>query len=198
MRGNLVVKKGNYYVAVTYQDEKGKTLMKWFATGLPEKGNKRKAVEMMKTIVADFEKSYEEDTVNPEGGILFSDYLRNWLAMMRPHLQVSTYSTYQLQVNVIAAYFDEKNIKLRDLKHLKTFRDRRIVKEDFIENEFKNLYVVHMDIDISKITLQQEEVSEVKWLSIHEVKKMAEANLLHPRTQWIDFIYKYISRLAFR
>jgi len=87
---------------------------------------------------------------------------------------------------------------IRDLKHLKSFRDSRVVAKDFIENQFMNLYIVHVDIDIANINLQDEEVEQVKWCSIFDVKKLAQKGDCHPRTAWIDFVYKYISRLAFR
>lgn len=116
MKGNLIVKKGNYYVVINYEDESGNKKKKWIATGLSEKGNKRAASEMMRNIVNDFEKSFTKNPPCPEGEMLFSDYLRNWLAMVKPNLQVSSYGAYQMQVKVIAKYFDEKRIKLKDLK----------------------------------------------------------------------------------
>lgn len=45
MRANLVIKRGLYYVVITYKDENDITKKKWFGTGLSERGNKRKAEE---------------------------------------------------------------------------------------------------------------------------------------------------------
>lgn len=41
--GHLQVKKGFYYVVLSYYNNNGKRRVKYFSTGLPEKGNKRKA-----------------------------------------------------------------------------------------------------------------------------------------------------------
>ena len=41
--GHLQVKKGYYYVVLSYNDNTGKRRVKYFSTGLPQKGNKRKA-----------------------------------------------------------------------------------------------------------------------------------------------------------
>jgi len=89
-------------------------------------------------------------------------------------------------------------IKVGDLRHLKTFRDSRVVREDFIENQFVNLFIIHHDVKLSDIKIQSEEVEEVKKVSIHEMKEMAKRGETHPRTQWIDIVMQYISRSAFR
>ena len=41
--GHLQVKKGYYYAVLSYYDSKNKRHVKYVSTGLPEKGNKRKA-----------------------------------------------------------------------------------------------------------------------------------------------------------
>ena len=41
--GHLEIKKGYYYVVLSYVDVNGKRHRPWISTGLPEKGNKRKA-----------------------------------------------------------------------------------------------------------------------------------------------------------
>ena len=41
--GHLQIKKGYYYVVLSYYDNRNKRHVKYVSTGLPEKGNKRKA-----------------------------------------------------------------------------------------------------------------------------------------------------------
>ena len=41
--GHLQEKNGLYYMVVSYPDVAGKRKTKWFSTGLPIKGNKKKA-----------------------------------------------------------------------------------------------------------------------------------------------------------
>lgn len=41
--GHLQIKKGYYYVVLNYTGHDGKRKQAWFATGLPEKGNKKRA-----------------------------------------------------------------------------------------------------------------------------------------------------------
>ena len=54
--GHLQVKKGYYYVVLSYNDNNGKRRVKYFSTGLPEKGNKRKAEAELLRIRSEFEK----------------------------------------------------------------------------------------------------------------------------------------------
>ena len=41
--GHLQEKNGNYYMVLNYHGAAGKRKTKWFPTGLPVKGNKKKA-----------------------------------------------------------------------------------------------------------------------------------------------------------
>lgn len=41
--GHLQEKKGYFYAVLNYKDERNKRKTKWIATGLPVKGNKKRA-----------------------------------------------------------------------------------------------------------------------------------------------------------
>lgn len=43
------------------------------------------------------------------------------------------------------------------------------LKGDIINNHFNEYYIVHKDIDETKLTLQKEEVSELKWINKEEI-----------------------------
>ena len=45
--GHLQEKKGYFYMVLSYPDAAGKRKTKWFPTGLPVKGNKKKAEKML-------------------------------------------------------------------------------------------------------------------------------------------------------
>ena len=51
--GSVQVKKGYYYAVLNLIGPNGKPKQRWIATGLTEKGNKRKAVQRMKEIIAE-------------------------------------------------------------------------------------------------------------------------------------------------
>ena len=45
---------------------------------------------------------------------------------------------------------------------------------------FDDFYLIDMDVDITKLKLQKEEVSEVKWASLEEIKAMTEDGTMAP------------------
>lgn len=53
----------------------------------------------------------------------------------------------------------------------------------FINNEFNDVYLLYLSLDLSKIILQEDEVSEVKYVSIdefrHMIKSRDKALLMH-------------------
>ena len=53
--GHLQEKNGIYYVVLTYKTYDGKRKTKWQSTGLPTKGNKKRAEAMMRELQDDFE-----------------------------------------------------------------------------------------------------------------------------------------------
>mgnify|MGYP000230773589 CR=1 FL=1 len=52
--GHLQEKKGLYYMVLSYKDKSGKRISKWLPTGLPVKGNKKRAEDMLMAARAEF------------------------------------------------------------------------------------------------------------------------------------------------
>lgn len=61
-------------------------------------------------------KSYEGDlpkTEKPTESILFTDFMREWLGMIKSSVEMSTYGSYSFIVEKrIIPYFEDKNILL--------------------------------------------------------------------------------------
>lgn len=118
MKATIQSKSDKLYVVISYLDEYNNRKQKWFATGLDNvKKNRKKAEEIKDKKLREFEETY----VYLERGsneILFADYLEQWLERARPNLQISTYATYQQQVEKIAKYFRDRKITLIDLQPL--------------------------------------------------------------------------------
>ena len=53
--GTLALKNGYYYAVLSYRDATGKRHQKWVSTGLPQKGNKRRAEQELIRIRSEFE-----------------------------------------------------------------------------------------------------------------------------------------------
>ena len=137
--GHLQEKDGNFYMVLSYKDSSGKRKTKCFATGLPVKGNKKRAEAMLAEKRKTFDPAVEEakkrqksalNGVKPTEAIvdfkliqksgaklLFTDYLEQWLKVVRFSIKEITFSSYKTMVeNVINPYFRELNIALTDLQ----------------------------------------------------------------------------------
>lgn len=109
--GHLSEKKGHYYAVITYKDGLGNRKTKWIATGLPVKGNKKRA----EAFLNEQKLKYEEIDSSPEE-ILFADYMEEWLEIVKTSIATVTYSSYSMMVKkTIAPYFRRRKIKLVDL-----------------------------------------------------------------------------------
>lgn len=115
--GRLQEKKGHFYMVISYKNSAGKRKEKWLATGLPIKGNKKRAesmlIEARKTFVPPI-KPTEEPVMS---GMLFSDFLLRWLKIVKPTVKLITYSSYDNTVkNQISPFFRKRFIALEDLR----------------------------------------------------------------------------------
>lgn len=110
MTGCLQVKKGMYYIVLnTY--ENGKRKLRWLSTGLPAKGNKRKAEQMLREKLHE----YELKAGQVHSDVLLSDYVRYWLTIAKRKVDEVTYQGYEDLAKLhVLPYFDKLGIKLQD------------------------------------------------------------------------------------
>lgn len=111
--GRLQEKKGYYYIVLSFKGPDGKPKTKWLSTKLLVKGNKKKA----EALLMEARKTFDPAPVIKEQGITFADYMLGWLEMMRPNIEVTTYSAYHYcVVDRIVPYFEERTTELTDLQ----------------------------------------------------------------------------------
>ena len=126
--GHLQEKNGIYYVVLTYKTYDGKRKTKWQSTGLPTKGNKRRAEAMMRELQDDFEPPVDPNGP-PSKAMLFADYLVQWLEIAKSTVKLTTYSSYQgLSESQIIPYFRSLGVTLGDLKavHIQSFYQKQL------------------------------------------------------------------------
>ena len=111
--GHLQEKKGLYYMVLSYKDKSGKRVSKWLPTGLPVKGNKKRAEDMLMAARAEFvarEAAIDRD-------MPFSSYLIQWMEIARSTLKPNTAAGYASMIqNPIAPYFQQRGITLGGLQ----------------------------------------------------------------------------------
>ena len=111
--GHLQQKKGYWYIVLNLHDEKGKRKSKWISTHLPVEGNKRKAEKLLLEARQQHIDPYRSC---PFRGLLFADYMLQWLAKMRGKVSPTTYRSYKYVIeNSICPYFRERQILLVSL-----------------------------------------------------------------------------------
>lgn len=111
--GHLREKNNYYHMVLNYNDFNGKRITKWISTGLPVKGNKKKAEQML----METRMNFKVDTpIETEDGLLFTDFMKQWLKSTKPNIEVSTYASYETKINQLCRYFEKKNILLKDLE----------------------------------------------------------------------------------
>ena len=113
-------------------------------------------------------------------------------------------TTHEDAIETLVREFNEeiglvisKKIKVKDCRFVSSFRniheydDKKI--GHVVERSFYEFFIVTLDINIQDLKFNDGEVKDAKWLSFFEIKKLAKENKLHPRTEWISEISKYMS-----
>lgn len=125
--GHLQEKKGRFYIVLSYIDIENKRKTKWIPTGLPVKNNKKRAEKMLMEAREKFKPPVTRDTVRSD--MLFSDYLTEWLKIIKSTVRRTTFSSYSSLVkSVIKPYFEKLEVTLDGLKpiHIQTFYAREL------------------------------------------------------------------------
>ena len=118
---SLQEKNGKYHAVFNYRDKTGKRIQKWKSTGLAIRGNKKKATQKAEKMRIEFEQELKltdnKKTNNLSNDILFIDYIKNWLKIVKPTIEPNTYGSYKQMVNCrITKYFSKNKIKLDELQ----------------------------------------------------------------------------------
>ena len=111
--GHLTIKKGRYYAVLSYNDSLGKRHEKWVATGLPVKGNKKRAEEFLMNLRRDF---IPPEPQTPEEDMTFAEFCSVFLDLVKITIATPTYSSYEGMLRrAIIPYFRKRGILLKNL-----------------------------------------------------------------------------------
>ena len=123
MTGSLQVKRDKYYIVLNTYDENNKRKLKWIATNLPVRGNKRRAEQLLRETL----RQYEAEEKPAGDNILFSDAIRAWLDESALRVDEVTWQGYEaLAKRHILPYFDALEVKLTEV-------DRKVLQMYFDE-----------------------------------------------------------------
>lgn len=124
MTGSLQTKQDKFYIVINTYDKHGKRKPKWISTGLEVKGNKKRAEQLLRKALREYEE--RENLVYSD--MLFSDAIRAWLKATALRVDEITMQGYEcLAKSQLLPYFDVLQIKLVDVNRriLQAYMDEK-------------------------------------------------------------------------
>ena len=204
--GHLQIKNDNYYMVLNYTDANGKRRQPWIPTGLPAKGNKRRAEKLL----LDTRKSFvppvvskENEDISPD--MLFADYMELWLEIIRSSVEKTTFSSYtQMVKGKIAPYFRNTGLTLDGIqaKHIQSFylHELKTVSPGTVIHYHANIhkalkYAVKMDLipfnPADKVERPKKQRYIADYYRQEELERLLEASKDHPYSLLIQMTAFY-------
>ena len=204
--GHLQIKNDNYYMVLNYTDANGKRRQPWIPTGLPAKGNKRRAEKLL----LDTRKSFVPPVVSKENedissDMLFADYMELWLEIIRSSVEKTTFSSYtQMVKRKIAPYFRNTGLTLDGIqaKHIQSFylHELKSVSPGTVIHYHANIhkalkYAVKMDLipfnPADKVERPKKQRYIADYYRQEELERLLEASKDHPYSLLIQMTAFY-------
>ncbi|MEA4925714.1 MAG: hypothetical protein VB084_10420 [Syntrophomonadaceae bacterium] len=111
--GHLREKNGYFQMILTYKDMNGKRQTKSVSTGLPVKGNKKRA----ETLLWKTRQEFNPDTAMSDKNALFADFLKKWLQDVINRVDADTYALYAYDAKTfIIPYFKDTAVTVAKIK----------------------------------------------------------------------------------
>ena len=204
--GHLQIKNDNYYMVLNYTDANGKRRQPWIPTGLPAKGNKRRAEKLL----LDTRKSFVPPVASKENedissDMLFADYMELWLEIIRSSVEKTTFSSYtQMVMGKIAPYFRNTGLTLDGIqaKHIQSFylHELKTVSPGTVIHYHANIhkalkYAVKMDLipftPADKVERPKKQRYIADYYRQEELERLLEASKDHPYSLLIQMTAFY-------
>ena len=204
--GHLQIKNDNYYMVLNYTDANGKRRQPWIPTGLPAKGNKRRAEKLL----LDTRKSFVPPVASKENedissDMLFADYMELWLEIIRNSVEKTTFSSYtQMVKGKIAPYFRNTGLTLDGIqaKHIQSFylHELKTVSPGTVIHYHANIhkalkYAVKMDLipfnPADKVERPKKQRYIADYYRQEELERLLEASKDHPYSLLIQMTAFY-------
>lgn len=204
--GHLQIKNDNYYMVLNYTDANGKRRQPWIPTGLPAKGNKRRAEKLL----LDTRKSFVPPVVSKENedissNMLFADYMELWLEIIRSSVEKTTFSSYtQMVKGKIVPYFRNTGLTLDGIqaKHIQSFylHELKTVSPGTVIHYHANIhkalkYAVKMDLipfnPADKVERPKKQRYIADYYRQEELERLLEASKDHPYSLLIQMTAFY-------
>lgn len=203
--GHLQIKNDYYYMVLNYRDSDGKRKQPWIPTGLPVKGNKKRAEKMLMDMRKSFVPPVNNENENLSADMLFADYMETWLEIIRGSVEKTTFSSYtQMVKKKIAPYFRDTGLTLGGIqaKHIQSFylHELKSVSASTVIHEHANIhkalkYAVKMDLipynPADKVERPKKQKYIADYYRLEELEQLFEATKDHPYSLLIQITAFY-------
>lgn len=88
------------------------------------------------------------------------------------------------------------NVDIKEFRYMFSYRKQEILKEDYIERQFYDFFVLRKDgLRAENIKIQESEVEQIKFVSVSELNEMIENKGMVERTPIYKELMNYIFRI---
>ena len=88
------------------------------------------------------------------------------------------------------------NVDIKEFRYMFSYRKEEIFKEDYIERQFYDFFVLRKDgLRAENIKIQESEVEQIKFVSVSELNEMIENKEMVERTPIYKELMNYIFRI---
>ena len=192
--GHLREQNGMYQMILSWKDTNGKRRTKSISTGLPVKGNKKRAESLLRKT----QKEFNPETMQQVSDLPVSEYLNRWLRESVMNLPPETYGRYAYDLGrVVVPYFEKKRLSLKALspRDLETFfRYERQQEEASVQQllDWHKELTDSVGVDSFR-DMTPEHISSFLSTSIPDLVRNLRATLCHLR---VFFRYLYLNEFT--
>lgn len=85
--------------------------------------------------------------------------------------------------------------EIKDFRYMYSFRKEQVFKEDFIERQYYDFFILRTTgIDDKTLYFQEEEVQAVKFIDLNEIQRMITQKEIVDRPEVYQVLFKYLFR----
>ena len=88
------------------------------------------------------------------------------------------------------------NVEVKEFRFMYSFRKQQVFKEDFIENQFYDFFVLRQQgLNKESVKFQESEVQDIKFVTVTELNELRKANQIVQRDEVYDVLTEYLFRI---
>lgn len=189
--GHLREKNGYYHMILNWKGADGKRKYKSISTGLPVKGNLRKANAMLQEIRTNF----IPDDIATNKDQLYSRFLDDWLLVISKTIDKNTFASYAHYVKMyLIPHFSNLNLTISSLKSSDIKEYISNLEDDKYTQKLTVLEVYEviqksLDYACSKNLISENPAKNLDWLSNRSTMLFTDYLL-----EWLEIMKPYIEK----